>query len=104
MRLYNTLTRSVEPVSPIVPGAIGLYTCGPTLYAYAHIGNFRAYIFEDLLRRHLSYSVLMARDFFCKKLLAIKTEKDYRSTVVVFWNHSVCSAFDLLRVPWIDWL
>lgn len=58
MRLYNTLTRTLEVVQPVVPGRIGMYTCGPTVYNYAHIGNFRAYMFEDILRRALKLAGL----------------------------------------------
>ena len=53
MRIYNTLTRKLEQLEPLEPGHVRLYTCGPTVYDYAHIGNFRAYIWEDLLRRSL---------------------------------------------------
>ncbi|MCX7869766.1 MAG: cysteine--tRNA ligase, partial [Terrimicrobiaceae bacterium] len=53
LRLYNTLTRSIEPLETLEPGIARLYTCGPTVYDFAHIGNFRAYVFEDLLHRHL---------------------------------------------------
>jgi cysteinyl-tRNA synthetase len=53
--LFNTLTRQKETLKPIEPGKIGIYTCGPTVYDYAHIGNFRAFIFEDLLKRWLEY-------------------------------------------------
>jgi cysteinyl-tRNA synthetase len=49
--LFNTLTRSVDPVVPIVPGEISLYTCGPTVYNFAHIGNLKTYLFQDLLKR-----------------------------------------------------
>ena len=56
LRLYNTLTRRVEPLVPLQPGRISLYTCGPTIYNYAHIGNFRTFLFEDLLRRWLEAS------------------------------------------------
>lgn len=52
---HNTLTRTKEPFTPLVPGKVGLYTCGPTIYNYAHIGNLRAYMFEDLLSRYLSF-------------------------------------------------
>ncbi|HEX4826455.1 MAG TPA: cysteine--tRNA ligase [Candidatus Polarisedimenticolaceae bacterium] len=55
MRVYNTLTRSVEPLVPGEPGHVRLYTCGPTVYDFAHIGNFRTYVWEDLLRRALKY-------------------------------------------------
>ena len=53
LKFQNTLTRQLEEFKPLVPGQASLYTCGPTVYNYAHIGNFRAYIFEDLLRRVL---------------------------------------------------
>ena len=52
---YNTLTRKKEKFTPINQGKVYLYTCGPTVYDYAHIGNFRAFIFEDLLKRWLEY-------------------------------------------------
>ena len=56
LRLHKTLTRRVEPFVPLVPGRVSLYTCGPTIYNYAHIGNFRTFLFEDLLRRWLETS------------------------------------------------
>jgi cysteinyl-tRNA synthetase len=55
LRFFNTMTRAVEDFTPKDLGRIGIYTCGPTVYNFAHIGNFRAYIFEDLLQRHLEY-------------------------------------------------
>jgi cysteinyl-tRNA synthetase len=55
IHLYNTETRSKELLKPLKPGEVSLYTCGPTVYNYAHIGNFRAYTFEDLLHRSLEY-------------------------------------------------
>ena len=53
MQFYNTYTRQIEEFTPLNPPAVKMYTCGPTVYNHAHIGNFRAYIFEDLLQRHL---------------------------------------------------
>ncbi|MFM1920178.1 MAG: hypothetical protein RLZZ303_1812 [Candidatus Hydrogenedentota bacterium] len=53
LQFYNTMTRAKEVFTPIEEGKVGLYTCGPTIYNYAHIGNFRAYVFEDLLKRYL---------------------------------------------------
>ena len=53
MRLYNTLTRKIEDFTPLNPPKVGMYTCGPTVYDFAHIGNLRTYIFEDILRRVL---------------------------------------------------
>ncbi len=54
MRLYNTLTRKVEPFSPIEPPTVKLYTCGPTVYNYYHIGNLRNAVFNDTLKRALA--------------------------------------------------
>ncbi len=56
MKVFNTLSRQMEEVIPIEPGHVRFYTCGPTVYNAAHIGNFRTYMFEDLLRRYLKYS------------------------------------------------
>jgi cysteinyl-tRNA synthetase len=56
VRLHNTLTRKTEIFDPQKPGVISLYTCGPTVYDYAHIGNLRAFIFYDTLRRTLEAS------------------------------------------------
>jgi len=55
LRLYNTLSRKKEEFVPLKSGRAGLYTCGPTVYDYAHIGNYRTYIFEDILRRYLKH-------------------------------------------------
>ncbi len=55
IRFFNTLTRRKELFTPIEEGKVRLYTCGPTVYNYAHIGNFRAFLFEDLLKRWLEY-------------------------------------------------
>ena len=54
--LFNTLSRKIEDFIPITPGVVKLYACGPTVYHFAHIGNLRTYIFEDLLRRCLEYA------------------------------------------------
>lgn len=54
-KLYNTMSRKLEELVPLEDNHIRLYTCGPTVYNYAHIGNYRAYMFEDLLRRWLQY-------------------------------------------------
>ena len=55
IQFFNTLSGKLEPFKPLTPGEIKLYTCGPTVYDYAHIGNFRAYVFEDLLKRFLVF-------------------------------------------------
>jgi cysteinyl-tRNA synthetase len=53
IRLYNTLSNRLEPLEPLHPGEVRIYTCGPTVYAFAHIGNFRTFMFQDILRRFL---------------------------------------------------
>jgi len=55
LRLRNTLTRRVEPVEPLEPGRVRMYTCGPTVYRYAHVGNLRSNLLADLIRRALLY-------------------------------------------------
>ena len=55
MQIYNTLTRKKEEFVPHTPGEVKMYTCGPTVYNYAHIGNLRTYIFEDILEKTLRY-------------------------------------------------
>ncbi len=56
MKIFNTLTRKKEDFVPIVPGKVNMYTCGPTVYHFAHIGNLRSYIMEDVLEKILRYS------------------------------------------------
>jgi cysteinyl-tRNA synthetase len=55
IRFFNTLGRSLEEFQPISPGVVKMYTCGPTLWNYPHIGNYRTFVFEDFLRRFLEY-------------------------------------------------
>ena len=55
IRFHNTATRRIEDLVPISPPRIGLYTCGPTVHDHAHIGNFRTFTWEDLLRRFLEF-------------------------------------------------
>ncbi|MBU1079774.1 MAG: cysteine--tRNA ligase [Spirochaetes bacterium] len=55
LRLYNTLGRSIQAFEPIQPGKVGFYGCGPTVYNFAHIGNLRAYVFDDVVARSLRY-------------------------------------------------
>jgi len=55
LRLHNTLTRRLEEFRPLAPPKVTLYTCGPTVWNFAHIGNFRTFVFEDVLRRYLEF-------------------------------------------------
>jgi len=65
LRLYSTLTRQLEEFRPIEPGRVRMYTCGPTVYDRAHIGNFRTFLLDDVLRRYLEwkgYEVVQVRN------------------------------------------
>jgi cysteinyl-tRNA synthetase len=55
LRFYNTLTQELELFRPLEPGVVRMYTCGPTVYNFVHIGNFRTFTFQDILRRWLAY-------------------------------------------------
>ncbi len=61
IKLFNSLTRKIEEFQPIEPGKVGLYTCGPTVYNYAHIGNLRTMLMGDILRRTLEYNGLAVK-------------------------------------------
>src|SRR5438045_4694948 len=73
IRLFNTYSRELEEFHPLdsVGREVKLYTCGPTVYSHAHIGNFRAYLFEDLLQRHLEL-----RDFTIHRVMNITDVDD----------------------------
>lgn len=71
LKLFNTLTKKIEDFEPIDPPKVGLYTCGPTVYDFAHIGNLRTYLFEDLLQR-----VLEANGFTVKRVMNITDIED----------------------------
>jgi len=61
LKIYNTLSRKVEEFKPINPPNVGMYTCGPTVYDFAHIGNFRTYLLSDLLVRTLEFNNLKVK-------------------------------------------
>src|SRR6516162_11296776 len=71
IKFYNTYSRQIEEFAPIAPPHVRLFTCGPTVYSYAHIGNFRAYVFEDLLQRHLE-----ARGFDVQRVMNLTDVDD----------------------------
>src|SRR5690348_15899420 len=71
LRFFNTYSRKIEEFAPRQDREVAMYTCGPTVYSRAHIGNFRAYIFEDLLQRHLE-----ARGFKVHRVMNITDVDD----------------------------
>lgn len=58
LKIYNTLTKREQEFKPITEGSVGMYSCGPTVYNYAHIGNLRSYVFADILKRTLKFEGL----------------------------------------------
>ena len=56
LRFYNSLSQQLEPFTPQDGKTVRMYTCGPTVYNFAHIGNLRTYLFEDILQRALEYN------------------------------------------------
>ena len=71
IKFYNTLTRKKEVFKPLKDKSVGIYTCGPTVYDFAHIGNLRAYVFADILRK-----TLKANDFEIKEVMNITDVDD----------------------------
>ncbi len=82
LEFFNTMDRRVEPFEPISAGEVKMYTCGPTVYNYAHIGNFRAYMFEDILRRTLEYFGYKVRQVMNLTDVDDKTIRDSRAAGV----------------------
>jgi len=74
LKIYNTLTRKVENFTPIIKDAVGLYTCGPTVYDYPHIGNLRTFVFSDILVR-----ILIQNDF---KVTSIQNITDIDDKII----------------------
>src|SRR6516164_6919754 len=71
LRFYNTLTQQMEPFSPLHDNVVRMYTCGPTVYNYVHIGNLRTFTFQDILRR-----VLHARGYKLDHVMNITDIED----------------------------
>jgi cysteinyl-tRNA synthetase len=84
----NSLTRIKEEFKPITPGQVGMYTCGPTVYDFAHIGNFRAYTFEDLLRRYLKYKGYRVTQVMNLTDVDDKTIRDSRAKGISLKEHT----------------
>jgi cysteinyl-tRNA synthetase len=74
LKLFNSLGRKLQAFTPIKEGEVRMYTCGPTVWNYAHIGNFRAFVFEDLLRRYLKFKGL--------KVIQVKNITDVEDRII----------------------
>jgi cysteinyl-tRNA synthetase len=84
----NSLTRTKQEFHPIEPGKVRMYTCGPTVYDYAHIGNYRAYTFEDLLRRYLRYRGYQVTQVMNLTDVDDKTIRDSRAAGITLKEHT----------------
>lgn len=112
LKIFNTLTRQVETLEPIIPGKVGIYCCGPTVYGYQHIGNFKTFLFEDLLvrtLRFLGYEVKHvmnitdvghltddADDGEDKMLLAVRREKKSSHDIASYYTEKFFADWDAL--------
>ncbi len=118
MKLYNSLTRKVEDFITNKPGVVKMYTCGPTVYDYAHLGNYRSYIFEDILEKSLEYigykvnRVMNITDIGHltgdsdagkdKMLEKAKEENKGILDIAAFYTKAFKDGFDDLNLKWPD--
>ena len=108
MKFYNSLTRKKEKFIPIKKGMVGLYTCGPTVYDYSHIGNFRTFLFEDLLKRVLLafnyevYHVMNITDVDDKTIKKSNDENVKLSEITKKYTESFLKDLSLLRIKKAD--
>jgi cysteinyl-tRNA synthetase len=106
--IYNTLTRKKEEFIPINNKEVGLYTCGPTVYNYAHIGNWRAYVFADLLKRYLIYCgynvkhVMNITDIEDKIIREIKNQKKTLKELTEFYTKEFFKGQNNLNIKQAD--
>jgi cysteinyl-tRNA synthetase len=115
VRLYNSLTRRLDQLEPVTPGRVTIYTCGSTVYRYAHIGNLRTYLFGDLLQRvlqYLGYEVLYVKNITDVGhmratgedpiLLAAEVEGKSPSEIAEFYTDAWLADEALLNMPRAD--
>ena len=88
LTFYNTMTRTKEEFVPLRDAEVRMYTCGPTVYDFAHIGNFRSYIFEDLLRRYLKYRGYRVTQVMNITDVDDKTIRDSRKAGITLSEHT----------------
>ncbi len=101
LKFFNTLKRKLQKFKPFKEGFVGLYTCGPTVYNYPHIGNYRAYIFEDVLRRYMEYKGLQVKQIMNITDVDDKTIRDSQKegiSLKEFCNRYEKAFFEDLKV------
>jgi cysteinyl-tRNA synthetase len=108
IRLFNTYSRELEELRPIDPPNVKMYTCGPTVYSHAHIGNFRAYLFEDLLQRHLEsrryqvHRVMNITDVDDKTIRGSREERKPLAEFTAPFKHAFFEDLEALRIKRAD--
>ncbi len=106
--IFNTLSREKEEFIPIDGHKVGLYTCGPTVYNYVHIGNWRAYIFADLLKRYLKYSgyevkhVMNITDVEDKIIREVQAQNKSLKELTEFYTNEFFKGRDILNIEPAD--
>ena len=101
MQLYNTLHRKKEKFNPLNKGKVSLYTCGPTVYDFAHIGNLRAFLFEDILRRYLEFlglKVLHVMNITDIDDKTIRRSMEEGKSLLDFTNEYTAAFFEDLKI------
>ncbi len=104
LKLYNSLGRKLEKFEPIKKGEVRMYNCGPTVWNYAHIGNFRTFVFEDVLRRHLKFKgykvvqVMNITDVEDKIIRGIKESGKSREELTEFYSAAFMEDLAALNV------
>ncbi len=104
LQIFNTLSREKEIFEPINEGEVGLYTCGPTVYNHLHIGNWRAYIFADLLKRYLQYKkynvkhIMNITDVEDKIIREVKSQNKSLEELTEFYTDEFFKDRDLLNI------
>ena len=109
LRLYNSLGRSLQPFKPIRKREVRMYTCGPTVWNYAHIGNFRTFVFEDVLRRFLEYKgyrvvqVKNITDVEDKIIKGVRESGKTREELTRFYTAAFMEDLDALNIERAEW-
>lgn len=104
LKLFNSLGRKLQEFKSISPEEVRMYTCGPTVWNYAHVGNFRTFVFEDLLRRHLKFKgyrvtqVMNITDVEDKIIKGIKQTGKSRKELTDFYTSAFMDDLDALNV------
>jgi cysteinyl-tRNA synthetase len=108
LRFYNTLSRKIEEFAPLNPGRVGVYACGPTIYRPPHVGNFRTFVFNDVLHRYLEWKgfdvkfVMNLTDVEDKIILAAHEQSVQIGDVTAPMAEAFLRDLDLLAIRRVD--